>query len=98
MLGGHHRSLAARLLLAAREHARAHLCFAHDPFPAAAASSGAGANAVSNCPVGVGASAVGMMADNIGLARALATQVFPLLAGVLAVGGYALLNVRGAPR
>ena len=34
------------------------------------------------------------MADNIGLARALATQVFPLLAGVLAVGGYALLNSR----
>ena len=35
-----------------------------------------------------------MMADNVGLARALATQVIPLLVGVLAVGGYAVLNSR----
>ena len=45
-------------------------------------------------PGGVGASAVGMMADNVGLARALATQVIPLLVGVLAIGGYAVLNAR----
>ena len=45
-------------------------------------------------PGGIGASAVGMMADNVGLARALATQVIPLLVGVLAVGGYAVLNSR----
>ena len=47
-------------------------------------------------PGGVGASAVGMLADNIGLARALATGVIPLLAGVLAVGGYAVLRARVA--
>ena len=45
-------------------------------------------------PGGIGAAAVGMMADNVGLARALATQVIPLLVGVLAVGGYAVLNSR----
>ena len=44
------------------------------------------------------AEAGGVMADNIGLARALATQVIPLLVGVLAVGGYALLSARGATR
>ena len=49
-------------------------------------------------PGGVGASAVGMMADSFGLARALATGVIPLLVGVLAVGGYALLSARGATR
>ena len=49
-------------------------------------------------PGGVGASAVGMMADSFGLARALATGVIPLLVGVLAVGGYALLSARGASR
>lgn len=51
-------------------------------------------------PGGVGASAVGMMADSFGLARALATGVIPLLVGVLAVGGYALLGARarGASR
>ena len=47
---------------------------------------------------GVGASAVGMMADNIGLARALATQAIPLVIGVLAVAAYALLAVRGRHR
>jgi FSR family fosmidomycin resistance protein-like MFS transporter len=46
-------------------------------------------------PGGVGASAVGMMADNIGLARALATQAIPLAIGVLAVAAYALLTIRG---
>ena len=45
-------------------------------------------------PGGIGAAAVGMLADNVGLARALATQVIPLLVGVLAVGGYAVLNSR----
>ena len=49
-------------------------------------------------PGGVGASAVGMMADDIGLARALATQAIPLLVGVLAVAAYALLAVRGRHR
>ena len=49
-------------------------------------------------PGGIGASVVGMMADNIGLARALATQVIPLLAGVLAVGGHALLSARRCAR
>lgn len=49
-------------------------------------------------PGGVGASAVGMMADSFGLARALATGVIPLLVGVLAVGGYALLSTRGPAR
>ena len=49
-------------------------------------------------PGGIGASAVGMMADNIGLARALATGAIPLLVGVLAIGGYALLNSRRATR
>ena len=47
-------------------------------------------------PGGVGAAAVGMMADSIGLARALATGLIPLLVGLLAVGGYALLSTRGA--
>ena len=49
-------------------------------------------------PGGVGASAVGMMADNIGLARALATQAIPLAVGVLAVAAYALLAGRGRHR
>ena len=49
-------------------------------------------------PGGVGASAVGMMADSFGLARALATGVIPLLVGVLAVGGYAVLSARGTSR
>ena len=49
-------------------------------------------------PGGVGASAVGMMADNIGLARALATQAIPLAVGVLAVAAYALLASRGRHR
>ena len=44
-------------------------------------------------PGGIGAAAVGMLADNVGLARALATQVIPLLVGVLAVGGYAVLKL-----
>ena len=43
-------------------------------------------------PGGVGASALGFMADNVGLARALTTQVVPLVVGVLAVAGYALLT------
>ena len=49
-------------------------------------------------PGGVGASAVGMMADNVGLARALATQVVPLAVGVLAMGAYALLLARRTTR
>ena len=49
-------------------------------------------------PGGVGASAVGMLADSFGLARALATGVIPLLVGVLAVAGYALLSARGTSR
>ena len=49
-------------------------------------------------PGGVGASVVGVMADNIGLTRALATQVIPLLVGILAVVGYALLSTRRAIR
>ena len=49
-------------------------------------------------PGGVGASAVGVMADNIGLAGALATGVVPLLVGVLAVSGYAVLSARSPSR
>ena len=49
-------------------------------------------------PGGVGASAVGMMADNVGLARALATQAVPLAVGVLAIGAYALLLARRTAR
>ena len=49
-------------------------------------------------PGGVGASAVGVMADNIGLAGALATGVVPLLVGVLAVGGYAVFSARSPSR
>ena len=49
-------------------------------------------------PGGIGASAVGMMADNVGLARALATQAVPLAVGVLAMGAYALLLARRTAR
>ena len=49
-------------------------------------------------PGGVGASAVGVLADSFGLARPLATGVIPLLVGVLAVGAYGLLGARGATR
>ena len=45
-------------------------------------------------PGGVGASAVGLLADDVGLERALATQVVPLLVGVVSVTGYAVLNRR----
>ena len=45
-------------------------------------------------PGGIGASALGLMADSGGLERALATLVVPLLAGVAAIGAYAVVRYR----
>ena len=45
-------------------------------------------------PGGIGASALGVMADSAGLERALSTLVVPLLAGVAAIGGYAAIRWR----
>ena len=45
-------------------------------------------------PGGVGASALGLLADSAGLERALATLVVPLLAGVAAIGAYAVVRSR----
>ena len=45
-------------------------------------------------PGGVGASATGLLADSAGLPRALSTLVVPLLAGVAAIGIYAVIRTR----
>ena len=45
-------------------------------------------------PGGVGASAIGLLADSAGLQRALSTLVVPLLVGVAAIGIYALIRSR----
>ena len=45
-------------------------------------------------PGGVGASATGLLADSAGLDRALATLVVPLVAGVAAIGAYAVIRSR----
>ena len=46
-------------------------------------------------PGGVGASALGLLADSAGLQRALSTLVVPLLVGVAAIGAYAAIRIRG---
>ena len=48
-------------------------------------------------PGGVGASAIGLLADSAGLQRALSTLVVPLLAGVAAIGAYAVIRSRTRP-
>ena len=45
-------------------------------------------------PGGVGASAIGLLADSAGLQRALSTLVAPLLVGVAAIGAYAVIRTR----
>ena len=45
-------------------------------------------------PGGVGASAIGLLADSGGLQRALSTLVVPLLVGVAAIGIYAVIRTR----
>ncbi len=45
-------------------------------------------------PGGVGASAIGLLADSAGLQRALSTLVVPLLAGVAAIAAYAIVRSR----
>ena len=45
-------------------------------------------------PGGVGASAVGLLADSAGLERALSTLGVPLLVGVAAIGAYAVIRSR----
>ena len=45
-------------------------------------------------PGGVGASALGLLADSAGLQRALSTLVVPLLAGVAAISAYAIVRSR----
>ena len=45
-------------------------------------------------PGGIGASAVGLLADRAGLERALATLAVPLLVGVAAIGVYAVIRLR----
>ena len=42
-------------------------------------------------PGGIGASAIGLLADSAGLQHALSTLVVPLLAGVAAIGAYAAI-------
>lgn len=45
-------------------------------------------------PGGIGASAIGLLADGAGLQRALSTLVVPLLAGVAAIAAYAIVRSR----